>query len=99
MSRHLSPFINPVTDVVLAHQDLQVVGGGLHLSRSFKEAVSGGDDISLVDDGAATHEVTSLKLEQILDPFIESSKVDHLEQDLVGQLVLGADLLAGNNSW
>merc|ERR1711892_908080 len=47
-----------------------------HLSGSFKEAVSGSDDISLVDDGAATHEVTSL------------------EHDLVGQPVLGADLLA-----
>lgn len=66
MSRHLSPFINPVTDVVLAHQDLQVVGGGLHLSGSFKKAVSGGDDISLVDDGAATHEVTSLVEDEVI---------------------------------
>ena len=51
---------------MLAHQDLQVVGGGLHLSGSFKKAVSGGDDISLVDDGAATHEVTSLVEDEVI---------------------------------
>ena len=42
------------------------MGGGLHLSGSFKKAVSGGDDISLVDDGAATHEVTSLVEDEMI---------------------------------
>ena len=73
---HLPPFISSITNTVLSNHHLQGVSAGLHQCLPLVQAVGGSDDVPLVDDGAATHEVTSLKLDWILEAFIESSKVD-----------------------